>query len=122
MNVERALSEILDYLDANFPRSGDEAAYAAESYTVPAGSALTVVFRVVSEWLVKIKHLYADAAPNCSYLWVLSGLNVRGNEVTFYKAVEVKAGGLITLTVSNSGDLDQAIDVLVEGWARRVVK
>jgi len=119
--VEALLEAILDYLDANFPRSDDEPAYSADTYTVPAGSSLTVTWRVRSEWLAKIKHLYADAAPNCSYTWNLSGLTVKGNEINFAKAVEVKAGGLIRLTIENMGTVDQDVDVLVEGWARRLI-
>ena len=119
--VEALLEAVLDYLDANFPRSGDEPAYSADTYTVPAGSALTVSWRVKSEWLAKIKHLYADAAPDCTYEWTLSGLAVKGNEINFVKAVEVKAGGLIRLTIENTGAVDQTVDVLIEGWGRRVV-
>jgi hypothetical protein len=119
--LEELLARILDYLDANFPRSSDDTAYVAETYTVPSGSSLTVTFRVASEWLVKVRHLYVDAAPNCSYLWTLSGMDIRGNEVTFIRAVELKAGSIITLTVTNTGLFDQTVDVLVEGWARRVV-
>jgi len=122
MSVEELLKTILDYLDANFPRSDDEPAYVAESYSVPAGSALTVTFRVAPEWLVRIKHLYTDAAPNCFYQWTLAGLTVKGNEITFHKAVEVKAGGVVQLVISNTGTVGQTLDVLVEGWARRVVK
>ena len=119
--VERLLELILDYLDANFPRSDDEPAFSALTYTVPAGSALTVSWRVSDEWLARIRHLYADAAPNCTYEWTLAGLSVKGNEINFVKAVEVKAGGLIELTVTNAGAVDQDIDILIEGWARRVV-
>jgi len=119
--AEALLEAILDYLDANFPRSDDEPAYIAETYLVPAGSALTVSWRVKSEWLAKIKHLYADATPDCTYKWTLSGLAVKGNEINFVKAVEVKAGGLIRLTITNTGAVDQSVDVLIEGWGRRIV-
>jgi hypothetical protein len=121
MSVEGLLARILDYLDANFPRSSDDTAYVVETYTVPAGSALTVTLRVASEWLVKIRRIYADIAPDCSYLWTLSGMDIRGNEVTFFRTVDLKAGSMITLTITNLGAADQTIDVLIEGWARRVV-
>jgi hypothetical protein len=121
MSVEDLLARILDILEANFPSSSDEPAYSASTITVPASSSATVTWRVPPEWLVKIRHLYADAAPRCSYEWTLSGYTVAGNEIRFERVAEVKPGGLIRLVVANTGTVDQDIDVLVEGWARRVV-
>jgi len=116
------LEKVLDYLDTNFPRKDDEPAFFARTYTVPAGSVFTLTVTVAPEWLAKIRHLYADVAPNCTYEWSLVGYVIDGNEITFHRAVEVKAGGIIKLTITNKGTADQSIDVLIEGWARRVVK
>jgi len=119
--IESLLEGILDYLDTNFPRSDDEPAYSSLTQTIPAGSAVTVSWRVRGDWLVKVRHLYADAAPNCTYRWTLTGLTVEGNEIQFPRAVEVTKTGLISLTVTNIGAVDQDIDILIEGWARRLV-
>jgi len=121
MSVEELLERILDYLEANFPRSDDEPAFVAMTQTVPAGSEVSMSWIVSANWLAKIKHLYADAAPDCSYEWTMAGLSIGGNEINFTKAVEVKAGGVITVKITNSGVVDQNIDIVIEGWARRVV-
>jgi hypothetical protein len=120
--VVRLLRNILDYLDTNFPRSDDEPAYASDTITVPAFSIVTITWTVVPEWEARIRHLYADVAPKCTYEWNLTGLTVKGNEITFHRAVVVKAGGKVTLVIRNEGTANQSIDVLIEGWARRVVK
>jgi len=118
--VEALLEAILDYLDTNFPRSDDEPAYSSLTQTVPAGSIVTVTWRVRGDWLVKVRHLYADAALDCTYRWTLTGLTVEGNEIQFPRAVEVTKTGLITLVITNNGTIDQDIDILIEGWARRL--
>jgi hypothetical protein len=120
--IIRLLREILDYLDTNFPRKDDEPAYASDTILIPAVSSVAITWTVIPEWEARIKHLYADAAPKCTYEWSLVGLTVKGNEITFHRAVMVKAGGKITLVIKNEGTVDQSIDVLIEGWARRVVK
>jgi hypothetical protein len=121
MSVENLLARILDILETNFPRSGDEPAYSAATVTIPASSSATITWRISPEWLARIRHLYADAAPRCSYEWTLSGCRVVGNEIRFERVVEVKPGGVIRLVVTNTGTADQDIDILIEGWARRVV-
>jgi len=118
--TKKLLKELLNYLEANFPRMEDEPAYTAITLTVPASSAVTVTWRIKDEWKAFIKHLYVDAAAGCSYKWSLAGLDADGNEINFYKAVEVNAGGLIVLKVTNTDTVQKSLDVVVEGWARRI--
>ena len=120
--VEELLKKILDYLDTNYPRSDDEPAFSTITQTVPGGSAVTITWTVRPEWKAKIKHLYVDAAPDCTYEWTLAGLTIQGNEVTFYRVADVDGGGRIQLVITNTGAADYDLDVLIEGWARRVVK
>jgi hypothetical protein len=118
--TKKLLKELLNYFEANFPRMEDEPAYTAITLTVPASSIVTATWRIKDKWKAFIKHLYVDATAGCSYKWNLAGLDADGNEINFYKAVEVNAGGLIVLKVTNTDTIDKSLDVVVEGWARRI--
>jgi len=119
MSVE-ILQKILEILETNFPTKEDTDAYHAKTYVAPAGATTTITMRVSKGWRVRIKHLYADAAPNCSYVWYAGGWIVEGNEYEFMRGFNLEQLKSIILKITNTGTVDQSIDVFVKGWGRKI--
>jgi len=115
------LREIRDILKANFPGPTSVEAYYAGTHTCPAGAITTITWEVAVGYKVKVKKLYADAAPDCTYEWLIAGQAVGGNELKFSMYKEVKRPGTIQLKVTNSGAVDEDLDVVIDGWAVKEV-
>jgi len=119
MSVE-ILQKILEILETNFPTKEDTDAYHTGTYTAPAGTTTTITMRISKGWRVRIKHFYADAVADCSYIWYAKGWTVEGNEYEFTRGFNLEQLETIILQITNTGTVDQSIDVFVKGWGRKI--
>jgi len=120
MSVESLLTRIAEILEANFPTGKDVEVYFTSTETVPANSTFTLTVEVPRNWKVKIKEVYADAAPDCTYEWHLIHWSVVGNEYAFVRGVDMEELQRITLKVTNAGAAAQKVDVYIKGWGRKL--
>lgn len=111
-----------------YPQPGDEDNHIGTTQSSVAGTATTVTWTFLKDYVYYFEKVYIDKQANITYQWTFQNVFgetigskvLTGNEHDFGKKLIKGAGNTtLTLVITNSGATDQTLDIVIKSWARR---
>lgn len=111
-----------------YPQPGDEDNHIGTTQVSVAGTVTTVTYTFLNGYVYYFKKVYIDKLVNITYQWTflnVVGENIgskvlTGNEHDFgSKLIKAAGNTTLTLVITNTGLIDQTLDIVIQSWARR---